>query len=115
MTNDTALLPAGFDDLEPYLATWDLPNFDERRLLRGSLPMEAIQRFYDGMTVRAEAALDHLDQFSLDNMPQDTARLYRLILALAHASIAIEVTRAPHVPFASFPDDFSLTRDGRPF
>lgn len=104
------MLPAGFEDLEPFLAQWDLPTFNERRAFRGGLSLEEIRRFYDAMVPRASAALALIDTYPLRGMPDDVARLYRLVLALSHASMAVEVHGAARAPYAPYPDQLHLTR-----
>ena len=47
---------------------------------------------------RAEAAIEYLDQFPLDEMPEDALNLMRVLYSLISISFAIEAWRQPHVP-----------------
>jgi len=111
--NAQQALPPGFEDLAPFLAHWDLSIFNERRLRRAGSSMEEIRRFYDAMTPRATAALDYLAQFPLDGMPESATCLCRLLLALPHAAVAVEMHRAPRIPFVPYPDNLTLARSFR--
>lgn len=104
------LLPPGFEDLEPFVAAWDGADFNARRAHRGGIDMAEIRRFYDAVVPRAAAALDLIDSHPYREMPDDVARLYRLILALSHASMAIEVHGAARAPYAPYPDQLTVTR-----
>jgi hypothetical protein len=108
-------LPPGFEDLEPFVADWDYPDFNERRAHRGGADMAEIRRFYDAMVPRAAAALDLIDTHPFEAMPDDVARLYRLVLALSHASMAVEVHGVARAPYAPYPDQLSVTRSFRTF
>ena len=108
--SDARLLPPGFADLERFVAAWDHPNFNARRAYRGGLPMADIRDFYETMRHRADAALTLVEEHPFDRMPDDVARLYRLVLALAHASMATEIHGAARAPYAPYPDQLSVTR-----
>ena len=81
-------LPSEFSDLEQF-APWALPTSVERNKKRVESSMDEINAFYDAMLPRAEKALAYLDQFSLQEMPQDAQRLMFLTLSLAEVSIAV--------------------------
>ena len=103
MTHDDRLLPSEFSDLEPFAAGWALPSFDARMQHRAASSMSEIRRFYDAAQPRADAALAYLEQFPLNQIPEDAARLLRLMFALAQAAMAVEVHGQPHVLHATLP------------
>src|SRR3546814_9901751 len=86
MNVETRLLPSGFEDLERFVATWDHPDFNGRRAWRGGLPMEDIRDFYETMRHRVDAALTLVEQYPFEQMPEDVARLYRLVRSEEHTS-----------------------------
>ena len=90
-----ALLPGDFADLEPFAASWCLPSEPERWARRLSSTMEEMQTFYDACFPRADDAIRYCDQFSLDEMPEDAARLLQLLYSLALVSYPIEVWQHP--------------------
>jgi len=47
---------------------------------------------------RLEDAITYLDQFALDALPDDAARLLWLCYSLVNASFPVEVWRQPRVP-----------------
>ena len=70
----TALLPPDFADLEPY-ADWALPTEGARYAKRLASTMDELQAFYDAAFPRLEAATAYLEQFGMDNLPDDGKRL----------------------------------------
>ena len=89
-------LPAAFDDLEPFVS-WALAKEQERTSKRLASSMEEIQSFYDSMSARLEAAMEYLNQLSLDNMPLDAERLFHMSLSLMEVANAVEMFHNPAV------------------
>ena len=91
------VLPAGFDDLEAF-ASWCLATEDERYRKRLGSTLVEMRAFYDAITPRAEAALEHCDQFSLDDLPVDATNLMWLLHSMVMVSFPVEVWHQPRVP-----------------
>ena len=86
-----SLLPPKFSDLEPFAATWCLATEPERFAQRLAVPMDEMQAFYDAVTPQAEAAMTfYLDEFPLDEMPEDAKNLLHLLLSMVMVSLPIE-------------------------
>jgi hypothetical protein len=92
------MLPTEFADLEAFAAKWSLPTEHERYATRLSSSMEEMQELYDVCFPRAEAAIEYLDQFPLDELPDEALNLLRLLYSLISISFAVEAWRQPHVP-----------------
>ena len=92
------MLPAEFSDLEPFVAGWCLDSEPERYAKRLSSTMDEIQAFYDAMMPRAEAAIQYLEKFPLDELPEDAFRLLKLLYSLILMSFAVEIWRQPYIP-----------------
>jgi len=92
------LLPREFSDLEPFVADWCLDSEPERYAKRLSSTMDEIQAFYDATMPRAEAAMQYLEKFPLDDLPEDAHRLLKLLYSLILMSFAVEVWRQPYIP-----------------
>ncbi|WP_280421747.1 hypothetical protein [Nocardia carnea] len=93
-------LPAEFADLELF-SDWCLATEGERYAKRLASSMEEMQRFYDAITPRAEAALTYLDQVGLEDMPDDAINLLRLLYSMIMVSFPVEVWNQPWIPDAS--------------
>jgi hypothetical protein len=106
-------LPAGFSDFERF-ADWMLPTSVERNRKRLASSMDEINALYNALLPRLEEILAYLDQFSLEEMPQDAQRLLFLTLALAEVSIAVELFHEPKVTGGCDPARFVTTRDLNP-
>jgi hypothetical protein len=92
-----ATLPAEFADLEPF-ADWCLEFERERYAKRLASTMPEMQAFYDAAFPRLEAAMDYLDQFPFDALPDDAKHLLWLYYSLINVSFPVEVWRQPFVP-----------------
>lgn len=112
---NAALLPAGFEDLLPFVDYWAGDTTEQRMNARAGASMETIRAFYDGMTGRAEAALQYVERFPLQQLPDDAARLFKLVLALGQAHIAVEIHGRPRAPGTPFPNSLRITRGMRPY
>ena len=94
----SSLLPAEFADLEPFAAKWCLATEHERYEVRLASSMDEMHAFYDAAFPRMEAAMAYLDQFPLDELPEDATNLMWLYCALMTASFPVEAWRQPRVP-----------------
>lgn len=92
------MLPAEFSDLEPFVAEWCLDSEPARYAKRLSSTMGEIQAFYDAMKPRAEAAIQYLEKFPLDDLPEDAMRLLKLLYSLILMSFAVEIWHQPYIP-----------------
>jgi len=93
-----SLLPAAFSDLEPLVAEWCLDSEPERYAKRLASSMDEIQAFYDAIFPRAEAAISYLEQFPLDDLPEDAFRLLKLLYSLVLMSFPVEIWKQPYIP-----------------
>ena len=92
-----AALPADFADLEPF-AAWAMPSEKARYAKRLASSMDELQAFYDAAFPRMEAATSYLEQFDMNDLPDDAKRLLWLYCALVTVSFPVEVWRQPRVP-----------------
>ena len=90
-------LPSDFADLEPF-AEWAIPTERARYDKRVASTMNELQAFYDAAFPRMEDALVYLEQYSMDDLPEDAKRLLWLYCALVTVSFPVEVWRQPRVP-----------------
>jgi len=82
-------LPADFRDLERF-APWMLETERERNAKRFASSMDEIRDFYEAVKPRMDAVVAYLDQFPLDELPDDARRLLLLGLSLMEVSPAVE-------------------------
>ena len=97
MATASPTLPSQFADLEPYLE-WALPSERERYDKRVASTMSELQAFYDAVFPRFEEAATYLEQFPVDELPDDAKHLLWLCCALVTVSFPVEVWRQPRVP-----------------
>src|SRR5258708_2872737 len=107
------LLPHGFSDLEIF-AELALPTSTERNRKRRGSSMDEINAFYSAMLPKLEEILAYLDQFSLQEMPQDARRLLYLSLSLAEVTIAVELFHEPKVTGGCDTERFVVVREINP-
>jgi len=92
-----SLLPAEFADLEPF-AEWAIPTERARYEKRLSKTMDELQGFYDAAFARLDAGTSYLEQYDLNDMPDEAKRLVWLFCSLVTVSFPVEVWRQPKVP-----------------
>ena len=90
-------LPEGFQDFEPFVSKWALPSERERNQQRLSSSMTEIQALYDALLPRMDEIIGYLNQFRLNEMPEDARRLFHLALSLAEIAPAVEFYKQPEV------------------
>lgn len=90
-------LPAGFETAQPFVATWVLADAAARMAQRQASTIDELRLFYEAMLPLGEAALGHLRQFQLGEVPADAERLLKLMLALAEVAPAVEWYGQPRV------------------
>ena len=98
MSQSVTMLPPRFADLEPFAPRWCLATERERFAQRIAGPMESLQEFYDAFFPRAEEAMTYLDQYPLDELPEDALHLLQLLYSLIMVSFPVEAWRQPNVP-----------------
>ena len=90
-------LPSDFADLEP-LAEWAIPTERARYAKRLASTMDQLQGFYDAAFPRMDAAASYLEQYDLNDLPDDAKHLLWLYCSLVTVSFPVEVWRQPRVP-----------------
>jgi hypothetical protein len=98
-------LPAPFAELEP-VAAWALATEGQRARKRRDSTMAEIRALYDAVLPRMDAIIEYLNQFPLDNMPDDAQRLLYLTLSLAEVAPAVELFNQPLVTDGYDPERF---------
>ena len=91
----TSNLPAGFSDLEPWVAAWALPTETERNRKHQSTSMRDIKAFYDAILPRLDDILEHLRLLEAGgrpkSIPEESKNLFYLSLSLAEVSQSVEI------------------------
>jgi hypothetical protein len=98
----SGLLPPGFTEIEPFVATWVLPDAAARMERRQASKIEDLKVFYETMLPMGEAALGWLRGYALGELPPEGERLLKLMLALAEVAPAVEWYNDPRV-YDGFP------------
>ena len=93
-----SLLPPDFADLERFAEQWVIDTERDRNAFRVTQSIEALDDYYQTVFPRMDAICDYIDQFPLDAMPPDAARLLRLGQMLMEVVPAAEGYRQPDVP-----------------
>lgn len=98
------LLPAGFEDFEPFL-DWALARQTDRSDKKMRSTFEEIKALYDfGMSDdHIVKALRYCDQFPLSDLPPDAARLFQITLSMAEVRPNVELYGQVHQPMAGDP------------
>jgi hypothetical protein len=90
-----------FTELEEFVAAWGLPTAHERLIKRSNATMAEIQSFYDVVTPRLEEIIDFLNQYPIDDIPEECLSLSYTALAVCEIDDAVNVWHAPALDFSS--------------
>lgn len=90
-------MPSQFADLLPFLKNWSLQSQMARTEKRLSSNMEELTDFYNAMLPRMQEILDYLDQYSLQDMPEDANELLNLAYSMAEIAPAVEMFQQVYV------------------
>ncbi|MEU1960076.1 hypothetical protein [Nocardia sp. NPDC019255] len=93
----TAPLPAEFADLAQF-SDWILATEPERYAKRLASSMDEMQRLYDTVFPRLRSALDHIDKYDWNDLPDEARNLFHLLQSLVMVSFPVEVWKQPRVP-----------------
>jgi hypothetical protein len=87
-----SMLPAAFSGLEPFAAAgWCLATERERYVKRLGSAMPELLEFYDAAFGQFREMVDHLEQFPLDDLPQQERNLLHLVYSLVQVSLAVDM------------------------
>jgi hypothetical protein len=93
-----SLLPEQFSALEDFAAAgWCLETEKERYEKRLASPIAHLQEFYDAAFRRFGELVDHLDQFPLDDLPEQERNLLYFVYSLIQVSLAVDMWGQPDV------------------
>lgn len=112
--SDGHVLPPGFEDLLEFVPEWIGASAQARWDIRASKNMDQIRYFYDRLLSRSEAILDHLAAYPLSELPGPQLRLLQLQLALAQASMSVELHGQPRVINSPYPHQVRIVRGAQP-
>jgi hypothetical protein len=84
-------LPQQFSELEPFVAQWAVRTMRERHRRRLASSADDRQTFYEAMSPKLDAVMDHLNRFPLHDMPMEAAKLLELAMALMEVALTQEV------------------------
>ena len=90
-------LPSEFSELDRF-SDWCLATEPERYAKRLASSMAEMQDLYDTAFPRLEDAITHLDNFPLNDLPEDARALMHLMQSLVMVSFPVEVWKQPRVP-----------------
>jgi hypothetical protein len=92
------MLPEAFSSLESFAAAgWCLETEPERYAKRLESAMPELLEFYDAAFARLREIIDHLDQFPLDDLPEQERNLLQLSYSLIQVSLAVDMWGQPEV------------------
>ncbi len=102
--------PERFAALEPF-ADWALPTERERHARICAASLAEVRAFYDAMLIALPAALEHLNRFELDGLPEPERRLLDLCLCVVEAAMAVEMFDMVNPPYLMPLERFVPTHD----
>jgi hypothetical protein len=95
--SETKTLPAEFADLQRFEG-WILATEPERYAKRLASSMEEMQDLYDTVFPRLQPALDYVETFDWQDLPDPARYLFHLLQSLVMVSFPVEVWKQARVP-----------------
>lgn len=105
-----ALLPPGFEALEPFIDAWALAGAANRAQQRNDSTEAERLAFYEAAKDLAPAALDYLDRKPLAELDEREKRLMNLMLSLAHVAPTVEALGPAEAQHAQDREHLKITR-----
>lgn len=84
-------LPEAFAALAPFVDGWTLTSEKERFHKLHAVSIDELRAFYDAMLPRLEEALQYLNQYKIDEMPEDARTLFDLAMTFAETAHPIDL------------------------
>ncbi|MBL7502769.1 hypothetical protein I6A84_30790 [Frankia sp. CNm7] len=94
----TGTLPEKFSALEPWVEDWALATRPERYEKRLSKTIDELQEFYDAIAPVAEEAIEYLDGFDVNDLPEAETRLMHLLYSMIMVSYPVNIFKQPRIP-----------------
>lgn len=93
MNHSPSLLPAGFENLTPFVEYWAAETSAARASRRDTSTEEQRQSFYDAIIDMAPIALDQLDKKPISEWGDSEKRLMHMVLSFGHIAMAVELQK----------------------
>ena len=106
----SALLPAGFEALDPFVEYWAVSGSANRDRRRGDSTPDQRVSFYQAAKGLVGDALQLLDAKGLGKFDEREDRLMNLMLSFAHVTMAVEMLKDAEVRHARFREVMKITR-----
>lgn len=106
----TALLPQGFETLEPFVERFAIAGTANRAQLRGDTTAEERSAFHAAAVNLIAPALDMLDRKPLRELDQSERRLLDLALSFSHIALAVEIQGPDEARHAELRKYMRITR-----
>lgn len=84
-------LPEAFEALAPFVDGWTLTSEKDRFLKLHSVSLDELRTFYDAMLPRLEEALQYLNQYKIDELPEDARTLYDMAMTFAETAHPVDL------------------------
>jgi hypothetical protein len=98
----SALLPPGYDSLEPFVERWAVSGTAARDAVRGASTAEEREALYAAAKDRVAEALAELDRKPLAQLDEREQRLMNLLLSFAQVTLAVEMMGGAESTHAEF-------------
>jgi hypothetical protein len=92
-----------FSDLSGFVDNWGLESAHERLQKRSAADLSDLKVFYDAVTPRLEEIIEFLNQFPVNEIPQQFKPIAYMALAICEVDDAINVWKSSILEYISEP------------
>jgi hypothetical protein len=99
-----------FSALAPYISEWGLPSVSARIEKRVTSSIEELQGFHAAMLPRLQEIIEFLNQFPLNEIPEEHQPLKNAALFMLHAERPVTKWQTPILADALDPRHFNMKK-----
>ena len=99
-----------FSDLKEFMDEWGYADAHLRLNKRSNAGFSDIKKFYDAIVPRLEEIIEFLNQFPVDDIPEEYRPLAYLALAACEVDDPVNIWNSPELTYISNAKDWRVKR-----
>ena len=97
------MITPDFSELNSFIDIWGLDSAHSRLLKRATADLSELNTFYEAVSLRLDEIIEFLNQFPIDDIPDEFKPLSYMTLAICEVDDAIHMWRTPELDYISAP------------
>lgn len=97
-----------FSDLSRFIDNWGLDSAHDRLKKRSTVDLTELNAFYDAVTPRLEEIIEFLNQFPVNEIPEQFKPIAYMALAICEVDDPINVWKSSNLEYISEPSSWRV-------